>query len=818
MNFSQLLSRFAEPESRSLETPNVDRVRHNVYTQEGAKALALFEKAVGLMKARSARNPGDPLGWSYQAGIHGLWNLNYDDPKSLSVSEFVDFAVENGFDTRENILSGNTVLNNCTHFAGMWNGSEDSIAQKVTSVDAAPANFLAWHRLYLQYFEEIVRENLRLSDDPDSEAWALPYWAYLNEEQGVMPELLRDPESSLYTAYRNPKLNKGKAIDEIIYPNISYLIPPSGWSEMALNGLGETGYLAMGSKIENVPHNQFHMLSGLNGGLFADDNSGLMVPTGSAAFDPVFWIHHSFIDKIWSAYNKTDDASYAFEYEFDQTPWNYVFLKPSRDGSLKKDVVSFWGDNSRSVISKIYNPDYSYDYFGTLSNPVDDPGPNKVLSILQSPAFRPIVSEIGWGDSLKFSTGTLRDGSRTSFYQSIIPLVIAGQSLTYQAYRGFSGDEALFNMVANINFRLPSSPAYGKFLVTTKSLAANFDFMNFVASVDSDLGLFVQDMPMGSMPMARVVAMDFGYQGYAYFSDDVDADDEIVLVMASGSPGASVESVSLGLTQNFNKSTARDSDFDAAAYFSQFPELLLNPEATRDPEAYYNTYDKPRGIVAPEVNFRAAALGMAYLAENPGLIEQLESSSPYSAVAHYLDQGLAQGLSLGDAALRSSQNYFRRGGKSDAVILDLTLLPDSGETVVDVLTGREAALDSTLGFYRVVDDFGTVVVDNVSYRPDHSSYAQMATSAANLFDPLIGFSVNQSLAELKSGIELDQSSGKLAPFAVVDDQLFFTFAKASADGLNHFRSMAPNILGFEDLYAGGDTDFDDTMLAFRFTS
>ena len=820
MNFSHLLSRFAEPESRSLETPNFDRVRHNVYTPEGAKALALFEKAVGLMKARSARNPGDPLGWSYQAGIHGLWNLNYDDPKVLESSEFVDFAVENGFDTRENILSGNTVLNNCTHFAGMWNGSDRSIAKKVTSVDASPANFMAWHRLYLQYFEEIARENLRLSDDPDSETWALPYWAYLNKDQGVMPELLRDPGSSLYTAYRNPELNKGKTINEIVYPDNENLIPPSGWSEMALKGLGETGYLVMGGKIENVPHNQFHLLSGLNGGLFADDNSGLMIPTGSAAFDPVFWIHHSFIDKIWSAYNKTDNAFYAFEYEFDQTPWNYVFLKPSRDGSLSKDVVSSWGGNSRNVISKIYNPDYSYDYFGTLSNPVDKPGPNRVLSIIQSPAFRPIVSEISWGYDANLPAGILQDGRRASLYQSTIPLTIAGRSLTYEAYRGFSGDEALFNMVANINFTLPSSPAYGKFLVTTKSLAANIDFIDYVGSIEEAHrpGLFVQDMPMGAMPMAKVVAMDFGFEKYAYFSSNADAADEIVLVMISNSPDASVESLSLGLTQNFNKSTARDSDFDAAAYFSQFPELLLNPEATKDPEAYYNAYDKPRGIVAPEINFRAAALGMSYLAENPDLIEQLNSSSPYTAIAHYLDQGLSEGRSLGDSALRTSQNYFRSHGDSDSVILDLTLLSYGDEAVADVLTGREAAFDSTLGFYRVVDDLGTVVVDGVSYRPGQAGYARMATSDSNRFDPLTGFSVGHSVAEMRSGIGLSRNSGKLAPFAVVNNRTFFTFAEASSDGINHFRALAPNILGFEDIYGGGDTDFDDTLVAFRFAS
>lgn len=774
------------------------------------------------MKAKSDSNPGDPLGWAYQAGIHGIWNSDYNQPDLLTgnnYQDFVDFAVENGFDTRENILNGKSVLNNCTHFANVWNGMGGSvIPQQVAIADASPANFLAWHRLYLQYFEEIARENLRLSGDPDAETWALPYWAYLNEDQGVMPEPLRDPESSLYTPYRNPSLNGGAPLNSITLPPWPN---PAKWSEEALLGLGETGYMAMGSKIEILPHNAFHNFAGVNGGLFEgfEGTQGLMMPLQSAAFDPLFWLHHSFIDKIWSAYNRTNNAYYAFEYEFDQNPWNYAFLTPSDDGSLQKDVVSSWGDNSKGVISKIYNPDYSYDYFGTLSNPVEDPGPNKVLSILQSPAFRPIVSEISWGEAASIISGVLQDNTEAVFYQTAVPLVINEKQLTYEAYRQFTEKDKQLKMDANINYFLPQSPAYCKFLVTTKDLAGNINFVNDVVNSRyfRSRGLFVQDMPMGEMssPMAKTSTMDLAYERYSYFSGSVDDSDEIVLLMISNSADTYVESMSLGLSQNLNKNSTQDSNFDAAAYFSRSPELLLNPEATADPEGYYKANDQPHGVVAPEINFRAAALGVAYLSENPDLIATLDSSSPYEAVADYLDSGLAAGRSLGDAALRSSLNYLRQGGASDAVILDLTLLPSFGEAVADVVVAREAAFDSTLGFYRVVDDLGTVEVGGVSYQPGHALYARMATSDANRFDPLTGFSVSQDVAERRSGIGLSQDSGKLAPFVVVNQHAFFTFAEANSDGINHFRALAPNILGFEDLYGGGDTDFDDMLLSFR---
>ena len=196
----------------------------------------------------------------------------------------------------------------------------------------------------------------------------------------------------------------------------------------------------------------------------------------------------------------------------------------------------------------------------------------------------------------------------------------------------------------------------------------------------------------------------------------------------------------------------------------------------------------------------------------------MNSSSPYVAIANYLDNGQAEGLPLGDGSLLSTQNYFRSKADSDAVILDLTLLPADGKTALEVVTGRDATFNSKLGFYRIVDDIGTVIVDGVKYHPDDPDYARMAKSEGNLFDPLTGLSASLDVAELKDGIELTQDLGMLAPFAVVNDHTFFTFADANPDGINHFRSLAPNILGFDDSFGGGDSDFDDVVAAFNYTS
>jgi len=831
MNFSELLSKYSNSESRNLENWNPNRVRHNVYYPEGEKALALFDKAVGLMKERSLKNPADLLGWNYQAGIHGIWNLDYENPESgqrWNRAKLADFAAQKGFDTKENILNGNTVLSNCTHFADIWNDKDldPGIRAKVNIRDASPANFIAWHRLYLQYFEEIARENLRLSGEASAETWALPYWAYLNEEDVVMPGIFRDTGSNLYTPYRNPQLNAGIALTQL-----TNTPDATNWPNETLPGLNKNNYMAMGALIEITPHNLFHGASGEGGGLFSKEN-GLMKDFSSAAFDPIFWVHHSFIDKLWSAYNASENAVYAFKDDFDQNPWNYMFLKPSRDGNIEKakDTISSWGDNSNNVISKIYNPDYSYDYLGTTTNPTSIPGPNKVLSIIQAPAYRPTISRI---KSSEISTTKPVVGI-TDLYSLVIPLTNNSLNLTAKTYLALTNSENHkgnpFDLVSDVEFFLPNPPATATFLLTTALLAKNLLNKGMDGELGS-LGLSIQGMSMGvdechqknptshshcdHMPMPMTAIIDFGF-GYSYVPTNSKLDDQIVLLMVSNSADTRVSSVTTSLNQNLNKNSSNDSTFDATAYFARFPELLTNPEATANPEAYFEKHDKGKGIVAPELNFRAAATGMAYLMENKKLLEGEISSSPYAAISNYLDYGQMQSLSLGDSSLINAKNYLRSNDNSDGIILDFSALKIEEKIAADIIIGRDASFKPTLGFYHVKDDLGTITIDGIDYRPSHSDYANLAISSKNLFDELTGLNANLGVAEYRQAINFDHKSGKLAPFALVNENIFFSFADANIDNINHFYIHAANIIGLEDMLHGGDTDFDDTLLGFKF--
>jgi tyrosinase-like protein len=66
--------------------------------------------------------------------------------------------------------------------------------------------FLAWHRMYLYYFERILRQ---ASSDP---TLTLPYWDYSQDDNRQLPFPFRQPATAsnpLFVAERRPSINAG---------------------------------------------------------------------------------------------------------------------------------------------------------------------------------------------------------------------------------------------------------------------------------------------------------------------------------------------------------------------------------------------------------------------------------------------------------------------------------------------------------------------------------------------------------------------------------------------------------------------------------
>lgn len=315
----------------------VDFVRKNASTPEGQADVQALNVALKKMRELGC---ADPTSWYYQGAIHALPDKVENN---TLCPQYVSYQTD--------LL---TAWNNCTH-------DQAQIGQ-ISPVEKL--HFLLWHRLYISYFEKIVRKYSGKAD------FALPYWDYTDTNYRVMPALLRDKGTSLYEAARLPALNEGYAVGKAPSED------PKKRSEvdqaLNLSDLMETRtFDVFSNNINNAPHGFMHDYIG--GGF--DDyevynpiyqktmDGGLMSWVPSAGFDPVFWMHHAQIDRIWESWSYSEYGKKAPEKELINTPWPYVFF----DGDGKKHSYTV-----AEAYKAAYNVNYAYDNLISVSTQSKD--------------------------------------------------------------------------------------------------------------------------------------------------------------------------------------------------------------------------------------------------------------------------------------------------------------------------------------------------------------------------------------------------------------------------------------------------------------
>jgi tyrosinase len=129
--------------------------------------------------------------------------------------------------------------------------------------------FLSWHRLFLHRFEAILR---KASGSP---SLMLPFWDWTNHRD--LPAAFRDstPGNSLFTTHRGGGINAGA------------LLPASAVNYGA--AFPQVPFTGFSSSLEGTPHGAVHVSIG-----------GWMGSVPTAAQDPIFWLHHANIDRLWS--------------------------------------------------------------------------------------------------------------------------------------------------------------------------------------------------------------------------------------------------------------------------------------------------------------------------------------------------------------------------------------------------------------------------------------------------------------------------------------------------------------------------------------
>jgi hypothetical protein len=168
--------------------------------------------------------------------------------------------------------------------------------------------FLSWHRMYLHYFERILR---KASGDPEL---ALPYWAYDDPEQTSLPaaflpadeEMTAKPpvppllrKNPLARAHRLPFIDRRLlGLGSVARDVAATLTLDHFATDDKLDAQHAFGGVSTGDPLEEIaaggieaaPHNLVHKSIGLDGD---------MGSPATAARDPIFWLHHANIDRLW---------------------------------------------------------------------------------------------------------------------------------------------------------------------------------------------------------------------------------------------------------------------------------------------------------------------------------------------------------------------------------------------------------------------------------------------------------------------------------------------------------------------------------------
>lgn len=195
------------------------------------------------------------------------------------------------------------------------------------------------------------------------------------------------------------------------------------------------------------------------------------------------------------------------------------------------------------------------------------------------------------------------------------------------------------------------------------------------------------------------------------------------------------------------------------------------------------------------------------------------NKTEYSKVAVIENDDIAQSSSNTIQEEIQAEPTFDRENVIEDKLLNLETL-NSDRVAISFNVEREALYDNTVGFYKIEDAEGTITdpVTGNTFKPsDGEAYAELAVQ---LREPQLELSVDNLSSTI---IEDSLTGGNIyAPMIVADgnfetlegdlSQVYFSFAQANADKVEHIRSLGDNTLGFEDLAGGGDNDFNDLII------
>ena len=242
------------------------RIRYNAYSTQGVAMLNIYKSAVATMMNTSTTPLGDPFNWNFQ------WYTHAVPPPGKAAEIAKTYPGSSPYKAM-----AEAVWSTCqAHF-----------------VTANEPWFLPWHRMFLYYFERIIRKV------SGNDHFTLPYWDYSapGAHHGIIPPEFRQTGSSLYIQKRNVHT----ATNQFANVNAGEPLDKYDAGILSTASLAQCTYLPVGTTIpgfnmdlDQTLHGNVHVFTG-NG-----QNMGSIPWAGG---DPVFFFHHCNIDRLWASWN-----------------------------------------------------------------------------------------------------------------------------------------------------------------------------------------------------------------------------------------------------------------------------------------------------------------------------------------------------------------------------------------------------------------------------------------------------------------------------------------------------------------------------------
>lgn len=292
--------------------------RNNAWNNGGTfdnQDLLWYAKGVAKMMSRPI---ADPQSWWFYAAIHGELadpsTAIYKYYQSINKMLWKDIQAPPSFSVTP--LPSRTLINKywnqCQH--GSW-------------------YFLPWHRGYLLALEARLRQDI--IDQGGPATWALPYWDYFgdNGKQNKIPpaflakQLPDKSPNPLYVIMRygpngdgdifiptklsDPTIPDEDAVDQnTALAESQFTID----SEVEFGFGGPKTIFEHGGQhhgmLESNPHDFVHGYVGMYPDVKTRNQKyGLMGNPNTAALDPIFYVHHANIDRLWASWSEVGNLN-----------------------------------------------------------------------------------------------------------------------------------------------------------------------------------------------------------------------------------------------------------------------------------------------------------------------------------------------------------------------------------------------------------------------------------------------------------------------------------------------------------------------------